>query len=349
MSFMVYTIGGATALFMAMLVLLVLGRKLGRRHQARKGATPEGMGATDAAVIGLLSLVLAFTFSAAASRFDARRSLIIDETNAIVTAYLRLDLLAPHTQPKLRADFGQYIDSRLAAYDVLPDVKAAFRQIERSKTLQMQIWRDAMSALQDPATSDNAGKLVVPALNTMIDLGTTQMMAAYMHLPLVIFVMLVILALVSAWLIGYATAPIEKMWWLRAVSFTLLFTVTFFVILDLEYPRLGFIRLTEFDRELRSFRQNMASVEPRRPALPPPTGTASSAPWRLSSNVMGSSATRRPRPSCPPADRSTGCASPRSTPTPASQAWSATTRTGAGRSSRPSPSAKRTSITTATR
>ena len=82
------------ALFSSMLVLLEIGRRIGLRRMAQdsEGAR-AGVGAVEGAVFGLLGLLIAFTFSGAASRFDTRRQLIVEETNDIGTAYLRLDLL----------------------------------------------------------------------------------------------------------------------------------------------------------------------------------------------------------------------------------------------------------------
>jgi hypothetical protein len=256
MRFAVYSIGGTAALFVGMLALLAFGRWLGLRDRQPEAGTKESMGAIDGALLGLLSLVLAFTFSSAAERFDARRDLIIDETNAIVTAYLRLDLLPADAQPTLREDFKQYIDSRLAAYDALPNVEAAFRELDRAKLLQQQIWRDAMTALQSQPVAPPVTMLVVQGVNAMIDLGAKQIMTARKHPPFVIFAMLAVLSLVGAGVIGYATA-LTKRWWLHAIAFSVLFCVTFFVILELEYPRLGYIQITDFDRDLRALRQSL--------------------------------------------------------------------------------------------
>jgi hypothetical protein len=81
----------------------------------------------EGSVFGLLGLLVAFTFSGASSRFDTRRHLIVEETNAIGTAYLRLDVLPSTVQPALRDSFRRYLDSRLAIYRKLPDAAAAKR------------------------------------------------------------------------------------------------------------------------------------------------------------------------------------------------------------------------------
>src|SRR5215467_3635078 len=117
-------IGGivAIAIFFGILLLLVLGRRVGQQTIARHGgaATP-GIGSLEAAVFALLGLMIAFTFSGALSRFDVRRSQVVDEANAIETAWLRIALLPEATQPAVRETFRNYVDSRIATYRKLPD------------------------------------------------------------------------------------------------------------------------------------------------------------------------------------------------------------------------------------
>ena len=116
----------AAGVFVGMLLLLEVGRRIGRWRAARDPDAPRAeVGAMDGAVFALLGLLIAFTFSGAASRWDTRRQLLVEEANAISTAYLRLDVLPPDAQPALREQFRQYVDARLAAYRSLPDVAAA--------------------------------------------------------------------------------------------------------------------------------------------------------------------------------------------------------------------------------
>ena len=107
----------AVGLFAAMVILQELGRRFALRRAARdpEGAR-AGAGVVDGAIFALLGLLIAFTFSGAASRFDERRKLIVEEANAIGTAYLRIDLLPAAAQGEMRESFRRYLDARLAAY-----------------------------------------------------------------------------------------------------------------------------------------------------------------------------------------------------------------------------------------
>jgi hypothetical protein len=249
-------LASAGGLFVGILLLLELGRRLGRRRLGeREEGAAAGLGAVEGAVFALLGLLIAFTFSGAASRFDSRRQLIVQEANAIGTAWLRLDLLPANIQPELRELFRQYLDSRLAAYQKVPDLEAVRLELGKATALQRVLWNKAVSACQD---SPNPVKtLLIPALNEMFDIAATRTMAAQMHPPTIIFVMLGVLALMSALLAGYAMAGGKTRSWIHVVGFALIMATTVYVILDLEFPRLGIIRIDSFDRVLVELRQNM--------------------------------------------------------------------------------------------
>lgn len=248
----------AVGLFLGMLILAEVGRRIGIRRLAQDPEGAEaGVGVVDGAVFALLGLLIAFTFSGAAARFDARRQLIVEETNDIGTAYLRLDLLPVDAQPKLREKFRQYIDARLELYRKLPNITAATEELVKANNLQGEIWRQAVAASAAPGASPAAPMLLLNALNTMIDITTTRTMALQMHPPTVIFAMLFGLALASSLLVGYGMAASKQRNWLHTLGLAFAMAAAVFVILDIEYPRVGFIRVDAFDRALAELRAGM--------------------------------------------------------------------------------------------
>src|SRR6185436_20820367 len=195
-------------LFIGLLLLIEAGRRLGVRRLATdpEGAR-AGAGTVEGAVFALLGLLIAFTFSGAASRFDDRRHLVAEEANAIGTAWLRIELTPTEAQPKLRGLFRRYVDSRIRTYKIWPDdPKEAMAELGRTNRLQQEIWTAAVAACRDPAAAPGGCILLMPALNAMIDITTTRLMATRLHPPQVVFAMLIALTLASALLAGHAMA-----------------------------------------------------------------------------------------------------------------------------------------------
>jgi len=247
----------ALGVFIGMVILQEIGRRVGQRRLARdpEGAR-AGVGAIDGAVFGLLGLLVAFTFSGAASRFDVRRQLVVEEANAIGTAYLRLDVLPHEAQPALRDKFRRYVEARLDAYRKLPDIAAAKEGLARASVLQGEIWGEAVAASR-AASPQPATMLLLPALNAMIDITTTRTMAAQMHPPAVIFAMLILLALTGALLAGAGMGGGKDRSWIHMVGFAAAMALAVYVILDIEFPRLGLIRVDAIDQVLVELRESM--------------------------------------------------------------------------------------------
>jgi len=248
----------AVLLFGGMLILLELGRRLGVKRRSRESEGERGsLGTIEGAVFALFGLVVAFTFSGAASRFNEKRALIAEEANAIETAYLRLHLLSERAQPELEDLFRRYLDSRLESYRKLPDIEAAKVEMAKSKKLQEEIWAKAISATSLRDSHVDAGKLLLPALNNMIDITTTRTMALQNHPPNIIYALLFILGLICSLLAGYRMAVGHRRSWLHILSFALITVIVIYVIIDVEYPRAGLIRLQAFDQALVDVRTSM--------------------------------------------------------------------------------------------
>lgn len=246
------------ALFVGMLVCLEVGRRIGITRLARnaEGLT-KGASAAEGAVFALLGLLLAFTFSGAASRFEDRRWFINEEANAIGTAYLRLDLLQEEAQPPLRELLRRYTDYRATVYQDVTSQDEVVARIRKGSELQGEIWKQAMAAMKLPGASPQATMLLTPALNEMFDITATRAMATQNHPPHVIFMLLAVLSLVGALLVGYSTSTNKDRSWFHHVTFALAITMAIYVIVDLEYPRLGLIRVDAADQALIDVRSGM--------------------------------------------------------------------------------------------
>jgi hypothetical protein len=241
-------------LLLGMIIAFETGRRIGIRWLAEEQAAN---GLLDGAVFGLLGLLLAFTFNGAASRFEHRKDLVIQEANVIGTAYLRLDLLPIEAQPELRSLFRQYLDARLDIYRELDNPAAFETPLARVNALQAQTWTMAVKACQSSG-SVPATTLLLTAINEMIDIATLNTATMrFMHPPIVIYVMLFIFALLSLALAGYLMAGTRKRHWAHAIAFSTMTALTVYVILDIEYPRIGLIRVDAVNQVLVSVRKSM--------------------------------------------------------------------------------------------
>src|SRR5579864_2908974 len=115
----------SVVLFFGMLILLETGRRFGLKRRPKESEGERGsLGTVEGAVFALFGLLMAFTFSGAASRFNEKRMLIAEEANNIETAYLRLELV-PQAKSELHELFRQYVDSRLETYRRMPNMTSA--------------------------------------------------------------------------------------------------------------------------------------------------------------------------------------------------------------------------------
>jgi len=248
----------ALLLFVGMLALIETGRRFGLRRRPKESEGERGgLGTIEGAVFALFGLMVAFTFSGAATRFNEKRMLIAEEVNYIETAYLRLHLLSHESQPGLQELFRHYLDSRLETYRRLPDMKAAEMEMAKSKQIQEAIWTEAIAAIQLRDSHPSSGLLLLPALNNMIDISTTRTMALQLHPPRIVYALLFGLGLICSLLAGFRMSSGQQRSWLHILGFTVLTVIIVYVMLDVEYPRAGLIHLDSADKLLVNLREQM--------------------------------------------------------------------------------------------
>ena len=250
-------IAGLTILGMigGTLCMMELGRRLGVRRLARDPESAKAStGAIEGAVFGLLGLLIAFTFSGAAARFDARRQMIVEEANSIGTAWLRLDLLPVAVQSPLREKFRQYLDARLAVFRKLPNRDESKIELARAAAAQNDIWVQAVAGCSG---SHTATVLLLPALNQMFDVATSRTFGTQMHPPPIIYAMLGLLLFAGSLLAGVDQGVGKLRNWFHVLAFVLVMTLTVYLIVDFEFPRVGLIRIHGFEQALVELRQAM--------------------------------------------------------------------------------------------
>ena len=239
---------------LAVLMILVAadsGFRFGQYQRARGEDEKEApVGAMVGSTLGLLAFILAFTFSLAATRFDTRRSLLLDEANAVGTTYLRAATL-PDRGPEIRALLREYVDIRVAAAQQRLEFTEARR---RSEELQNRLWADA-AALGKAQHGSIVVGLFIQSLNEVIDLHAMRLAALRNRIPTVIWISLMFLAVMAFASMGYHAGLSRAGRSPAAIALTLCFAVVITLIIDLDRPAEGL--LTTNQQALIDARQGM--------------------------------------------------------------------------------------------
>ena len=230
----------------AVTVLLILlsgdsGYRFGIYRRSRIEDEKEApVGAMVSATLALLAFMLAITFSLAATRFDDRRSLVLQEANSVGTTYLRAAML-PERGPELRALLREYVDIRIAAAQGQLEFGEARR---RSEELQTRMWAHATAVATAHPNSIIAG-LFVQTLNELIDLHSMRLAALRARIPLAIWIALGSLALVGFAAMGYSTGLSRTRRSPAAVAVAFCFALVMVLIVDLDRPYEGLLRTSQ--------------------------------------------------------------------------------------------------------
>ena len=241
-------------LFAGMLLLLEAGFRIGQRFERARGG--EAAGIFDSAIFALLGLLLGFAFAGAVDRLNLRRDLIVNEANAIGTAYLRIDLLQPQDQPAIRALFDAYLQARLDVYATIDAGNGPALGFSKAEQLQADIWRAAVAGVSKP-DAQFAVEVVLPAINDMIDITAERKVALGVHIPELVLVLLFGVSLFSALLAGAGMSRHGVRHLVHGAVFAAAVSLTIYTILDLDNPRGGLIRLEAADRLLQDLKASI--------------------------------------------------------------------------------------------
>lgn len=254
LTFLQQTPGYAIALMIFVVVTLshVCGHWLRQKKLQRDPDHSKiDMKTINGMLIGLLGLLLAFTFSMSNSRFDDRRHLIIEEANNIGTAVLRTDMYPDSVRKLLRATLREYVERRITFYQVGMDLERATSEFLAGQELSSKVWKIATEyARKDDVTTRTA--LLIPAINDMIDITTTRLAAGEGTIPDSIMYFLFVLCSVSSFLLGYD--HIGKIDWIITIGYAVTLAITVFCIVDLDRPRGGLINMDKPNQKMVELR-----------------------------------------------------------------------------------------------
>ena len=226
-----------------------------KRRQAKSDpeAETESLGTIEGSMLGLMALLLAFTFSIAANKFENRRQVIIEEANAIGTAILRCDMYPDSIRKLFRQDFAGYVQSRIAYYDAGNDETKIKASITEGETYSQKIWQRA-TALSHNLENLARTNQMIPALNAVIDIVTTREDTRVNKVPPLILIMVLLLTLVTGFLTGYGSKTRRRNK-VMTVGFALMTALTLYLVWELDRPRKGLINLQPAQQNILNLKQ----------------------------------------------------------------------------------------------
>ena len=242
-------------LFLVIVVFVLLsiegGYRLGDYRRGRPEQEKDApVGAMVGSTLGLLAFMLAFTFGMAASRFDTRKALVLDEANAIGTTYLRAAML-PNGHDEVRGLLRDYVDARLAAVES-GDMAEGLR---RAEDLQAQLWARAVAVGQQHPNSIVVG-LFIESLNEVIDLHAKRVTAGLRNrIPGTIWMVLFAIAVLSLGAMGYHSGLVGTARSLAVIAVACAFSAVIALVVDLDRPQEGNLRVSQ--QALIDVRQSM--------------------------------------------------------------------------------------------
>ncbi|MGL2964813.1 hypothetical protein ACSVH2_13405 [Flavobacterium sp. RSB2_4_14] len=240
-------------LFILMIILTFIGKMIGDKIRINKHS--EKNLTETSGLIALLFFLLAFTFGMSGSRYDSRRTIVVEEANDIGTAILRSDLYPDNEKALFLKDFKDYVEARIQYYEVGPNVKGILKADSLSQAISARLWKRASDLSKDPANLA-ATQQMIPALNTMIDVTTTRLAGEKAKVPESILIMLFLLALISAFYSGYSEGRKGKIDWLVQTGFCMLVSLVILFTYDLDRPRRGFVNLDGPNQTIIELRKN---------------------------------------------------------------------------------------------
>ena len=233
----------AGAVCFALIILAItLGYVIGKRVKALLQKETAPIGAVVAAILGLLAFTLGFTFNIAASRFEMRRQLVLDEANALGTLYLRSQLIAPELGQQAAPLIRRYVELRANIATQPEQLTAALTQ---STELHEKLWELAVQLARSSPHSPISA-LFVEVLNQVIDLHTTRTTVALSYrVPPSIWIMLALVAGIAMLGVGYQFGAAGSLNKVATVILAVSFSAVVMLIADLDHPYEGLLRVSQ--------------------------------------------------------------------------------------------------------
>jgi hypothetical protein len=233
--------------FVVLLIFLVglseLAWRMGLASGPKKSEADKDSGTVRSAVLALLGLLLGFSFALAGTRHEARRELLVEEANSMVTTARRAQLLPEPRAANVEKLLREYVPLRIAAHreGQFSDQFATMRK--RSGELQDRMWAEAVAAAAERPSPITAS--FITSLNETIDLEAKRVAAKRNHVPGAVWLLLLCVAGSGVWLVSYPAGTSGRHSILERFVFPILIAIVIAIITDIDTPRGGLVSLDE--------------------------------------------------------------------------------------------------------
>jgi hypothetical protein len=224
-----------------LLVVFEVGYRVGRWWQVRTPEETEGpTGVLVGSLLALLAFLLAITMGMASDRFDARRALVLEESNAIGTTYLRAGYLPAPYGDESRALLREYVPLRIN----VADRQRLAANFARSAEIHSELW--AIVELVAREQSSDIFALYIESLNETIDLHSTRVTSlVYGRVPETVVILLILGAALTLGMVGYSAGLTGRRGLLSAVVLVVVLAAVLTLVIDLDRPREGFLQVSQ--------------------------------------------------------------------------------------------------------
>ena len=219
-----------------------LRRQLGRRVRSATEGGSEGTDHLLSSVFALLGLLIAFTFGMALDRYESRRDLVVQESNAIGTAHIRAAFAAEPFRSDLRRELVAYSKTRLAYGQASFQDRPPFAAESAQQRAQLAITGIAAS---QSIPSEPMRPALMGSVNEVIDVGSAREAINLARVPTSVEVMLIGYALIAAFVLGYSQAMPSLVQRIGNGLLFLLLTFSLVTIFDLDRPATGTIKVSQ--------------------------------------------------------------------------------------------------------
>lgn len=225
-------------LFFSMLIAIWIGYKTGLKKTKSETKNSE----ISSSLLGLLALILGFTFAMAGSRYENRKNNLIDEANCIGTAILRADIYPDSLKNEFKKDFDSYLNSRKDYYTLDRDEAMLNVSLKQSAVASDKLWNRAAFYAKDKDFFIQSN-MMLPALNAMFDSASKSNMVLNSKVPETIIYLSLVFSIIISFFVGYNSGLEKNLTKKFILGFCFLICVVIFITLDLDRPRRGLIKL----------------------------------------------------------------------------------------------------------